>query len=387
MRVEQLEVAAFVIPTQSPEADGTFAWDATTWIVVNVRSGGEVGLGYTYNTRAAAELVSEALADVVLGRCVLDVEGAWVAMRRAVRNIGRDGVAASAIAAVDVALWDLKARLLRLPLAALLGRVREEIPVYGSGGFVTYGAPRLRRQIERWEERGIGAMKIKLAGDLGWDTAWVREARSATDARLMVDANGAYARKSALAAARRFHELGVTYFEEPVSSDDLEGLRLLRDGAPLEIAAGEYGYDALYFRRMLDAGAVDVLQADATRCAGISGFRRAAALAESFGVPLSAHTAPSLHAHLGVTTTVMREVEYFHDHARIEEWFLDGALVPRGGALRPDMRGGGMGLTLRRADLERYCTYEAAHRPSRAQSEQGRRYAAGTRDTEQRLGD
>jgi L-alanine-DL-glutamate epimerase-like enolase superfamily enzyme len=173
---------------------------------------------------------------------------------------------------------------------------------------------------------------------------------------LFVDANGAYSRKQALNLARSFAEYDVAWFEEPVSSDDLEGLRLLRDRTPAEIdiAAGEYGYDSIYFRRMLQAGAVDVLQADATRCAGISGFLRAGALCEAFNLPLSAHCAPSLHAHPACSARPLRHIEYFHDHVRIESMLFDGALKPVAGALRPDPSRPGMGLEFKHKDAERY---------------------------------
>ena len=262
-----------------------------------------------------------------------------------------------AIAAVDNALWDLKAKLLGLPLVTLLGAVRESVPVYGSGGFTSYTDTQLREQLGGWVGAGIARVKMKVGREPGRDPARVRVAREAIgDAQLFVDANGAYGRKQALALAQVFADLGVTWFEEPVSSDDLDGLRLLRDRAPagMDIAAGEYGYDLIYFRRMLEAGAVDVLQADATRCAGITGFMRAAALCEAFELPLSAHCAPSLHAHPGCAATPLRHIEYFHDHVRIERMLFDGALTPEHGALRPDLSRPGLGLEFKRADAARY---------------------------------
>jgi L-alanine-DL-glutamate epimerase-like enolase superfamily enzyme len=122
----------------------------------------------------------------------------------------------------------------------------------------------------------------------------------------------------------------------------------------MDIAAGEYGYDLFYFRRMLEAGAVDVLQADATRCAGITGFIRVSALCEARSLPLSAHTAPSLHAHPCCALAPVRHVEYFHDHVRLEHLLFDGALAPVHGALWPDLSRPGLGLELRRSDAERF---------------------------------
>lgn len=125
----------------------------------------------------------------------------------------------------------------------------------------------------------------------------------------------------------------------------------------MEIAAGEYGYDSLYFRRMLEAEAVDVLQLDATRCKGFSGFLDGAAIAASFGSPVSAHCAPSLHMHVGCAIPKFRHVEYFHDHARIEKMLFDGFITPKDGELRPDQSRPGMGLVFKHADAERFVVW------------------------------
>ena len=156
--------------------------------------------------------------------------------------------------------------------------------------------------------------------------------------------------------AQAFEQSGVTWFEEPVSSDDLEGLRLVRDRAPagMEVTAGEYGYDLPYFRRMLMAGAVDCLQADVTRCGGVTAFLRVGALADAHGVDLSSHTAPQVSAHAGVCVWHLRHLEYFADHVRIESMLFDGALTPVGGGLRPDPDRPGLGIELRRGDAERF---------------------------------
>jgi L-alanine-DL-glutamate epimerase-like enolase superfamily enzyme len=356
--IDRIIVTPFIIPTASPEADGTFEWDRTTLVLVDVEAGGVHGLGYTYADTSTALLVKDLLADVVRGRAAMDIAGTWDAMVRAVRNLGVPGIASMAIAAVDNALWDLKARLLDVPLVALLGAVRDDIPVYGSGGFTSYSIDELQRQLAGWVADGISRVKMKVGRDAVQDVERVSAARQAIGAatELFVDANGAYERKQALAQANRFAESAVSWFEEPVPSDDLEGLRLLRDSAPagMAITAGEYGYDLVYFRRMLDAGAVDVLQPDATRCAGVTGFLRVAALCIAAGVPLSAHTAPSLHAHVCCAITPALHVEYFFDHARIEQMLFDGALVPRGGVLRPDVSRPGLGLELKRTDAARY---------------------------------
>jgi len=356
--IERLDVSAYIIPTDFPESDGTLEWDSTTLVIVELTAGGRVGLGYTYADTATARLINDRLREAVLGRDAMSVPGTCVAMVQAIRNLGRPGIASMAIAAVDVALWDLKARLLDLPLVRLLGDVRESVPVYGSGGFTSYSISQLQGQLGGWVADGISRVKMKVGRNPSEDLDRVRAAREAIgpEAELFVDANGAYSRKQALSFAEAFADFGVSWFEEPVSSDDLEGLRLVRDRAPagLEIAAGEYGYDLFYFRRMLEAGAVDVLQADATRCAGITEFMRAGALCAAHPLPLSAHTAPSLHAHPCCALGPVRHVEYFYDHVRIEHTLFDGALTPRDGALRPDLSRPGLGLEFKRRDAERY---------------------------------
>jgi L-alanine-DL-glutamate epimerase-like enolase superfamily enzyme len=351
-------VAAFRIPTDGPESDGTFVWQSTTLVVVDVEAGGVRGCGYSYADLATALLVRDMLGRLVLGRDAMAVPAAWAALVAEVRNVGRRGIASMAISAIDSALWDLKARLLAVPLATLLGTVRDRVPVYGSGGFTSYDIGRLEAQLGGWVEAGIPRVKMKVGREPGADVGRVHAARKAIgpDAELFVDANGAYTRKQALAFAEAFADARVSWFEEPVSSDDLHGLRLLRDRGPagMDIAAGEYGYESFYFERMLEAGAVDVLQADATRCAGITGFLQAGALCEAFGLPLSAHTAPALHVHPGCALGRVRHLEYFHDHARIEQMLFDGARDPVDGTLAPDLSRPGLGLELKRADAARY---------------------------------
>jgi L-alanine-DL-glutamate epimerase-like enolase superfamily enzyme len=357
--IDALEVSAYRVPTDFPESDGTAEWDATTIVLVEAHAGGATGLGYTYGNVACAAVIESTLRDVVHGRDAMHVSAAWQAMVSACRNLGRPGVASMAIAAVDTALWDLKARLLDVPLATLLDAVRDHVPVYGSGGFTSYPDARLADQLGGWAQRGIPRVKMKVGRDPARDLARVRVAREAIGptTELYVDANGALTRVQALWFANRYaDEFGVSWFEEPVSSDDLEGLRLLRDRAPggMDIAAGEYGYKLDYFEKMLTAGAVTCLQADVTRCEGITGFLRVAALCEARSLELSAHCGPSIHAHPSCAVMAFRHLEYFHDHARLERMLFDGVLEPKDGALHPDFTRPGNGLELKRTDAERY---------------------------------
>ena len=356
--INRIEVAAYRVPTDLPESDGTLEWNSTTLVLVYAHGGNRVGIGYTYADMATATLIRELLSEVAKGRDAMAPAAIWNDMVSRVRNLGRPGIASMAISAVDIALWDLKARLLNIPLLTLFGAVRTSVPIYGSGGFTSYSDKQLQMQLAGWVRQGITRVKMKIGRNARADVGRVREVRTAIgpEAELFVDANGAYSRKQALQQAEKFAEFNVSWFEEPVSSDDLAGLRLLRDRAPagMDVAAGEYGYEAGYFRRMLGAGAVDVLQADATRCGGITGFLQVAALCAAHHVPLSAHTAPSVHTHLGCAVTPLRHLEYFHDHVRIENMFFDGAPSPVNGKLSPDLSRPGMGVELKRADVERF---------------------------------
>jgi len=356
--IASLQVDAYTIPTDSPEADGTLRWSETTIVVVHARSGRATGLGYTYADLATARLIESKLAAVVCGLDALSPPGAWKEMVASIRNLGRPGICSMAIAAVDVALWDLKARLLELPLCRLLGAVREEVAIYGSGGFTSYDDEHLQRQLSAWIEEGIPRVKMKVGSEPERDPIRVRMARAAIGdkAELFVDANGAYSVPQALALAEAFAQQGgVSWFEEPVSSDDLAGLRAVRDRSPrgMSIAAGEYGYDLPYFERMLEAGAVDVQQADVTRCAGITELLRIDGLCRAHNRPLSLHCGPAIHVHPAAALSQFVHLEYFHDHERIERMLFDGVPQPRGGALVPDSSVPGMGLEFKRRDAER----------------------------------
>lgn len=356
--LERLEVSAYTVPTDAPEADGTLEWNSTTLVVVEPSAGGTRGLGYTYADAAAAAFIRHCLAPELQGRDVMEVPARMSELLRRVRNKGRPGLVAMALSAVDVALWDLKARLLGLPLVRLLGAARDKVLLYGSGGFTSYPRERLQAQLAGWAEQGFTRVKMKVGSHPEQDSERVRAAREAVGprVRLFVDANGAWSVKQALAMAEGFAAQGVAWLEEPVSSDDLEGLRQVRSRGPagMEVAAGEYGHGPVYFRRMLEVQAVDVLQADATRCLGITGFLQADALCEAFEVPLSAHTAPSLHLHACCAGRRVVHLEYFHDHVRLEHMLFEGAPRPVAGTLAPDLSRPGMGLELKRADAARY---------------------------------
>lgn len=359
MRIDEILVSAYTVPTDAPESDGTLAWDATTMVLVEARAGEVTGLGYTYADTGTAVLIRETLAKVVTGLDPMSIPSAWAAMVRQVRNLGRPGMSAMGISGVDNALWDLKSKLLNVPLLTLLGAARSELPIYGSGGFTSYSCKQLERQFGGWVEQGISRVKMKVGREPDQDLERVRIARKAigSEPELFVDANSAYDRKQALYYMERFAgDFDVRWMEQPLPPEDRFGMRFLRERSParMDVTDGEYGYELPYFREMIESGAVDVVMADATRCCGISGFLKVGALCESWRLPMSSHCAPLLHLHPGCALPSMRHAEYFHDHIRVERMFFEGVPQTLNGALRPDLSVPGFGVTFRRADAEPY---------------------------------
>lgn len=357
-RIREVRAAVYRIPTETPESDGTYAWDSTTMVVVEVDSEGKTGIGYTYGDAVAAGVIRDRLAPLVRDMPVMNIEAAWRAMIGDLRNVGRPGIGAHAVSAVDTALWDLKAKIVGLPLVLLLGQVRDAVPAYASGGFTSYDETKLADQLGGWASTGFTMVKMKIGRQPERDAGRVKIARKAIgdSCALMVDANGAFSCQQAVAAAHAFVASNVVYFEEPVSSDDLEGLRWVRQHAPagMAIAAGEYGYDPWYFAAMLRASSVDILQADATRCLGITGWNKVAALCEAGHVPLSAHCAPAVHLHAAAAAGPLVHIEWFHDHVRIESMLFDGFVEAVDGKVRPALDRAGHGVALRTAAAEQW---------------------------------
>ena len=359
--IDSVRASAYEIPTDSQESDGTLSWSSTVLVVVEVDAGGETGTGYTYAHQAAATLVTGKLAGIVEKRDALDVRAAWSAMVHEVRNLGATGLTAMAISAVDAALWDLKARLLGQPLVVVLDAMHDTVPVYGSGGFTSYDDEQLSDQLAGWVDQGIPRVKLKVGRDPERDRHRLTVARKAVgdDTELYADANGAWSVRDAVEwvhIARS--EFGVRWMEEPVSSDDLRGLRMVRAQAPggIDIAAGEYLLEPLAGRsdaarrsgRLLAAG-----------CDPLSGHHRIPGrgrlAADAHQLDVSAHCAPQQSAHACAAVRRLRHLEYFHDHTRIEAMAFDGVLpVEPGGVLRPDRGRPGNGLCLRRQALERF---------------------------------
>lgn len=356
--VTAIYISAYTIPTSTPEADGTIEWNSTTFILVEITAGNKTGIGYTYANEATAIVIDKILKQIVTGSNALDIPSLNANMIKSIRNDGQAGIAMMAVSAVDNALWDLKAKLFDVPLCNLLGKIKDSMLIYGSGGFTSYNKKQLQQQLSGWVDEGIQHVKIKIGTHPERDAERVKEAREAIgkNAALFVDANGAYTVKQAIEKSYQFQQYNISWFEEPVTSDNLEGLQFIREYVQPEvnITAGEYGYNLSYFQHMLKANAIDILQADATRCGGITNFIKAAALAEAHQVPFSSHCAPGLHLHAAVSLNSFYIAEYFYDHARIEKMLFDGVMQPVNGSVMPDLSRPGMGLEFKHKDSKKY---------------------------------
>lgn len=349
--VDQLEVRALSFPTPAPESDGTLTWDHTSVVTVEARAGSRVGLGWSYTSPAAAEIIRSVLAAEVVGQDPSSPARLWERMHRACRNLGTRGVVMAAISAVDVALWDLRSKQLDLPLADLWGAQRTSVPVYGSGGFTSLSTDQLDEQVEGWLRAGCSAVKLKIGENWGCNVARDLDrvarvvARVHDAAEVMADADGAYSRSEAMRVGQDLDLLGVRWFEEPVSSEDLRGLGQLRDALNCEVAAGEYIWELSDASSMCDA--VNCVQLDVTRCGGFTGWRRCASYAHAAHVPVSAHCAPALHLPLGIADDALRNIEWFSDHVAVEDQLVEGAPVVRDGRIasgRPSTPGHGYQL-------------------------------------------
>ena len=343
-KVERLEVSAYTVPTETPEADGTLAWRETT---PRTRARFRLrrrGMGYSFADIATANLIDDHLKREVIGQSALHIPENWIRMVRAIRNLGRPGICSMAIAAVDNALWDLKARLLGLCVADLLGRAHISIPAYGSGGFTSYSDDQLgasaggldcagpdQREDENRQRTPFGPIgRVRVARDAIGPTA-----------ELFVDANGAYGRKDALAKASEFAEFGVSWFEEPVSSDDLDGLRLIRETCA---ARNAHCRRRVWLRFVLfppHAGGACRGRA-AGRRHPMRGGHRVSAAGNLCGCILSA----VFGAYRAVPACARCLRDSVRDECRVlfrslqdRKMFFDGALVPSAGMLRPDSRG------------------------------------------------
>jgi L-alanine-DL-glutamate epimerase-like enolase superfamily enzyme len=361
IKITDLTTSLLQIPSAQPLGDATATWNLLGGCFAHIRTNaGLEGLGWSGASSAIREVIEHNLKPIIVGSDPLEIERLWDRMFSSVRSIGRKGAALCAISAVDIALWDLKAKMLGLPLYKLLGPYTDSVPVYGSGGWTTLSDAELVNEMAGYVQRGFTHVKMKVGRNFGSceaddirRLALVRKALGA-DVGIYVDANGGYRAKQAISIAKRFEEYGVSLFEEPVIADDIEGLSVIAKSTTIPIAAGENEYTKYGFKDLIARGGVDVVQPDVGRVGGVTEWLKVAHLAEAFNLPVAPHAMQLVHLHLACATPNLMKVEVIgvqEDYSR--ELFQE---IPphNGGMWAPFPDKPGLGVELRQDAVARF---------------------------------
>ncbi|MBL8670805.1 MAG: mandelate racemase/muconate lactonizing enzyme family protein [Alphaproteobacteria bacterium] len=307
MPIAAVETGHYRVPLPVALSDSTHG-TITHFEVVTVRvrdQAGAEGVGWTYTVGAGggavADLIGRHCAPLLLGQDADRIEALWQRLWWGLHYGGRGGQTSMAVSAIDIALWDLKARRLGVPLWRLLGGHDPQVPAYAGGIDLDFPLDRLLEQTEANLAKGFRAIKMKVGRPrLADDLARVKalRARLGPDMPLMVDANMRWTADQAIRAARAFRDHDVFWLEEPVIPDDVAGhARVLRDGG-LPVAAGENLHTLWEFQQLIAAGGVSFPEPDATNCGGVTVWMKVAHLAEAANLPVTSHGAHELHVHL-----------------------------------------------------------------------------------------
>ena len=297
MKIKQVESYVVEQRLETPFYFSQFGFDERQICLVKVvAEDGTYGWGEGYGPANVIRAGVEFLAPLVQGEDPLQVEAIWSKMHLRAMDYARRGVLVAAISAIDIAIWDLRGKLLNQPVSVLLGgRRRESVKVYATGMYFTETddlAGKLAAEACAYVEQGFQALKMKVGLDVDTDVRHVRAIRDAIgdEIELMVDANHAYSRSEALAFAKRIEPLGIRFFEEPVTPEDYEGYRELRGRTSIPIAGGECEYLLAGFRHLLSNNCVDIAQPDICAAGGLSECKRIAALAQAFQTNVVPHS-------------------------------------------------------------------------------------------------
>ncbi|MFC5318319.1 L-talarate/galactarate dehydratase [Brachybacterium alimentarium] len=363
-RIRSVELSSVVLPLSTPISDAkvlTGRQRPMTEVVLlfaEIRTEqGLEGIGFSYSKRGggpAQYAHAKEVADLLIGEDPSDIPRLYERLLWAGASVGRSGLATQALAALDISLWDLKAKRAGLPLAKLLGPYRDSVRTYNtSGGFLNAPLEEVTRNAVRSLEAGIGGIKIKVGHpDPAVDRARVTAVREAIgeDAPLMVDANQQWDRPTALRMGRWLEQFDLVWIEEPLDAYDVEGHRQLADALDTPIATGEMLASVAEHVRLIDARACDIIQPDAPRVGGITQFLRLATLADHAGLQLAPHFAMEIHLHLAAAYPREPWVEHFD---WLDPLFEERLETRDGRMLVPDRPGLGITLSQRCRALTR----------------------------------
>ena len=321
---------------------------------------GTEGLGIGQASPGVRQVIEAELKEVLIGQNPFDIERLWQDMFWRVRAYGRKGVALCALSAVDIGLWELKAKALGLPLYKLLGPYADSVPIYGSGGWTNLTEEELVAEMAGFVEQRIKRVKMKVGKDFGRsereDLRRVAAVRKAVgnDVALYVDANNGYYPKQAIYMAREFERFQVGWLEEPVLADDIQGLAEVRRATSIPVAAGEHEYTKYGFRDLIARGGADIVQPDVRRVGGVTEWMKVAHMAHSFNLPVAPHAAQVVHLHLACATPNLKAVEYMNTALEGDRVWYTEFPEPKEGMWSPFPDRLGLGLELDSHAVEKW---------------------------------
>lgn len=361
MKIASIETRLYNIPLPSVLTDsmhGEMRHFAVATVQVRTDDGAE-GLGYTYTVgktggSALLAMLRDDLTPMLLDQDPRCIERLWERMWWRLHYVGRGGIASFAISAVDVALWDLKAKLAGEPLWRLLGGHTNRAKVYAGGIDLNLTMEQLARQTDRNLQHGFRAIKMKVGRDhLSEDVQRVAEMRKllGPEFPLMVDANMRWTVEQAIRASRAFAEYDVYWLEEPTIPDDVDGNRRVQSEGGLPVASGENLHTLYEFQKIIVGGGVSFPEPDLSNIGGVTGWLKVAHLAEAHNLPVTTHGVHDLHVHL---LAAVPNASYLEAHGfGLEAYIREPLTIEDGWAVASERPGHGVSFEWEKLDPHR----------------------------------
>jgi L-alanine-DL-glutamate epimerase-like enolase superfamily enzyme len=353
MKITDVRMEMFKWPRAKPITNGlyTYTHSLLNIVVIDTDNPEITGIGLAGGVEVTPEIGMSFVTHfkkALVGMDPLDNERIWREMWRP-KLVGRRGISTRVISGIDIALWDIKGKVAKLPVYKLLGGFTNKVDTYIAGGYYEEGKglDELAEEMHQNVKLGARAVKIKVgAVPINEDIERVRVCREAIgpNVRLMVDANNAYRHYEAIEFARKAEKYDLFWFEEPVEPDDYIGQAEITRATSVPVAAGENEYTRYGFRDMINHRAVDILQPDALILGGITEFMKVAALAQANDLDIAPHGAQAVHIHLVAAIPNGLILEYYRDsvdpmHGKIWEHELK---IEGGYVYAPDRPGLGL---------------------------------------------
>jgi L-alanine-DL-glutamate epimerase-like enolase superfamily enzyme len=356
-KIKSINVHLVSAPVPGNLSDATRKVETIGYTIVRiVTEGGVEGFGVTYNEvggEATKSLIVHSMAQKLIGRDPFETEVIWQELFQFLRGVGRKGLMLCALSAVDIAIWDLKGKLIGLPLYKLFGGCKTRIPVYASGGWTSYEDDLLVSDMKRMVADGYNMLKFKVGVEGGAnparDVKRVEKVRNAVGENigLMLDANNCWDAATAVQFANSVREFNIMFLEEPVPADDIVGLTRYKRCTDIPLATGEHEYTKFGARELVRNEAADIVQMDATRAGGFTEMLKVAAITEAWNLLLAPHAMDNIHIHLVSAASNAPFLERLVMFDEITSRVYKNAPVPKNGIMEiPDLPGLGLELNM-----------------------------------------